>query len=122
MKVKVLVVDDQQPFRLVASTVIESTDLFEVSGEAATGEQAVEKAEQLKPDLVLMDINLPGMSGIEATRLITAAAPSPVVVLVSTYDASEYAARAADCGASGYLAKAEFGPDTLAEAWTAAGR
>lgn len=120
MKFRVLVVDDQEPFRMVAKTVIESTDLFEVCCEAATGEQAVEMAGRLGPDLVLMDVNLPGMSGVEATRLIKAAAPATVVVLASTYDAAEYAPHALECGAAAYVPKSDFGPETLHDIWTAA--
>lgn len=120
MRFRVLVVDDQQPFRMVAKTVIESTDLFEVCCEAATGEQAVEMVARLAPDMVLMDVNLPGMNGVDATRLIKAAAPGTVVVLVSTYDAGEYAPRATECGAAAYVPKSEFGPETLTSVWTAA--
>ncbi|HEY8740053.1 MAG TPA: response regulator transcription factor [Candidatus Dormibacteraeota bacterium] len=124
MAVRVLVVDDQPPFRMAATAVVEATDDFEVVGEVETGEAAVEAARELKPDLILMDVNLPGINGLEATRQILAAAAAdgpPVVVLVlSTYEASEYAPRAAEAGAASYIPKSEFSPDRLAEAWEAA--
>ena len=66
--VRVLVVDDQRPFRVAASAVLRRTPGFELVGEAASGEEAVEQVAALAPDLVLMDINMPGIGGIEATR------------------------------------------------------
>ena len=66
--VSVLVVDDQAPFRLAARAVLRRTEGFELVGEAADGEEALARARELRPALVLMDINMPGMSGIEATR------------------------------------------------------
>lgn len=117
MTVRVLIVDDQAPFRDVARTVVEMTDGFEVVGEAETGERSVELARELNPDLILMDVNLPGMSGLEATRQILAEAKRTVVLLVSTYEAGEYEPRAAEVGAAAYIPKSEFGPDRLREAW-----
>ena len=70
MTVRVLIVDDQEPFRQAARAVVELTDGFEVAGEAETGEDAVDRARELEPDLVLMDVNLPGIDGLEATRRI----------------------------------------------------
>src|SRR5439155_1443080 len=67
---RVLIVDDQEPFRLAARMVVEATEGFEVVGEAETGEEGVELARTLEPDLVLMDVNLPGINGLDATRQI----------------------------------------------------
>jgi DNA-binding NarL/FixJ family response regulator len=135
--VTVLIVDDQAPFRAAARTVVELTDGFAVVGEAATGEESVEAARRLAPDLILMDVNLPGIDGAEAARRILALAQEPgacrlargegarggpVVVLLSTYEAREYAPRVAECSAAAYLSKAEFGPDALAALWASAGR
>ena len=121
MPVRVLIVDDQAPFRDAARTVVELTDGFEVVGEAETGEAAVEAALEHAPDLILMDVNLPGIDGLEATRRILAESERPPVVLVvSTYEAGEYAPRAAEAGAADYIPKSEFEPDRLAEAWAAA--
>jgi DNA-binding NarL/FixJ family response regulator len=122
MPVRVLIVDDQEPFRTAARLVVEATDGFEVVGEAETGEESVDMALQHGPDLVLMDVNLPGINGLEATRRILDQQTRPVVVLLlSTYEADEYAPRAAECGAAAYIPKAAFGPDRLEAAWAAAG-
>jgi DNA-binding NarL/FixJ family response regulator len=121
MSVRVLIVDDQEPFRLAARMVVEATDGFEIVGEAETGEDSVTMATELSPDLVLMDVNLPGINGLDATRQILAAdAGRTVVLLLSTYEEEEYAPRAAECGAAAYIPKSAFGPDRLEEAWAAA--
>jgi DNA-binding NarL/FixJ family response regulator len=116
--VRVLLVDDQPPFRMAARAVVEASDGFEVVGEAETGEASVELARELLPDLVLMDVNLPGIDGLEATRQILSEARPVVVLLLSTYEAEEYAPKAAECGASAYIPKSEFLPDRLVEAWS----
>ena len=123
MAVQVLIVDDQEPFRLAARLVVEATDGFEVAGEVETGEASVEAAREPSPDLILMDVTLPGISGLEATQQILAEPRSkpPVVVLVlSTYETAEYAPRAAEAGAAGHIPKSEFDPVRLEEAWAAA--
>jgi DNA-binding NarL/FixJ family response regulator len=119
--VRVVIVDDQKPFRMAARDVIELTGGFEVVGEAETGEDAIEVVREMEPDLVLMDLNLPGIDGLEATKRIVAERSNHVVVLmVSTYEAEEFAPRAAEAGAAAYISKSEFGPDQLEEAWAAA--
>jgi two-component system, NarL family, invasion response regulator UvrY len=109
----VLVVDDQAPFRAVARQVVELTPGFAVVGEAESGEEAVRLALELRPRLILMDINLPGINGIEATRQITAAAPDTLVVLLSTYRESDLPADALDSGARRYVHKEDFEPGVL---------
>ncbi len=121
MTVRVLIVDDQEPFRMAARMVVESTDGFEVVGEAETGEDSVRMAQELEPDLVLMDVNLPGIDGLDATRqILRDGSDGVVVLLLSTYEEEEYAPRAAECGAAAYIPKAVFGPDRLESAWAAA--
>jgi DNA-binding NarL/FixJ family response regulator len=122
MAVRVLIVDDQAPFRDAARMVVELTEDFEVVGEVETGEDAVQKAQQLEPDLVLMDLNLPGIDGLEATKQIRDNSDQVVVLMVSTYEAEEYAVRAGEMGASAYIPKSEFSPERLAGAWRAATR
>jgi DNA-binding NarL/FixJ family response regulator len=121
MTIRVLIVDDQEPFRMAARMVVDATEGFEVVGEAESGEASVEMARELSPDLVLMDVNLPGINGLDATRQILADGSDKVVVLLlSTYEEEEYAPRAAECGAAAYIPKAVFGPDRLESAWAAA--
>ena len=120
MTVRVLIVDDQEPFRMAARMVVEITDGFEVAGEAETGEDSVRMAQELQPDLVLMDVNLPGINGLDATRQILTGSSPVVVLLLSTYEEEEYAPRAAECGAAAYIPKSSFGPDRLETAWAAA--
>jgi two-component system invasion response regulator UvrY len=109
----VLVVDDQPTFRAVARTLVGLTPGLRVAGEAESGEQAVELAASLRTPIVLMDINLPGISGIEATRQITASDPAVTVILMSTYAAADLPADAMDSGAAGYVRKEDLTPDSL---------
>jgi len=116
-EVRVLVVDDQPPFRQAAEAVIEALDGFTLAGRAESGEEAVEAAAALHPALVLLDVSLPAMSGPEVCRILSEQDPAPVVVLVSTYDSSEFGDEVRTCGAAGYLRKSEFGPDRLLQVW-----
>ncbi|MFC7359788.1 response regulator [Nocardioides astragali] len=118
--VSVLIVDDQAPFLRAMSAVIEETFGFEAVGKASSGEEAIVKAGALLPDLVLMDVNLPGIDGLEATRRLRAHRSPPVVLLLSTYDEDAGARFIAECGAAAYVTKSAFGPDRLREAWAAA--
>jgi len=99
----VLIVDDQPPFRAVARTLVSLLKGWHVVGEVATGEDAVQAVGTTFPGVVLMDINLPGISGIEATRQIVQAFPSVRVVLLSTYQAVDLPADALSCGAAAYV-------------------
>jgi DNA-binding NarL/FixJ family response regulator len=90
---------------------------FELVGEAANGNEAVSLAEQLHPALVLMDINMPEMNGIEATRTLVARQPDVVVILCSTYDASDLPPEVATSGARAYMNKEHLGADTLRRLW-----
>ena len=115
--VRVLIVDDQEPFRDAAKVVFEMLDRFDVIGEAGSGEEAVGLVTELHPDLVVMDINLPGMNGVDATREVTTAHPDTVVVLVSTYEANALPRGAASCGALAYIHKEQFDPDLVEQLW-----
>jgi DNA-binding NarL/FixJ family response regulator len=115
--VGVLIVDDQAPFRDVARTVVALSPGFEVVAEAASGEEAVSAAADQQPDLVLMDINLPGINGVEATRRILAARPETTVILLSTYTVDDLPFDARTCGAKRYVHKEDFSPVVLRETW-----
>jgi DNA-binding NarL/FixJ family response regulator len=113
----VLIVDDQAPFRDVARTVVALSPGFDVVAQAASGEDAVTAAVDHRPDLVLMDINLPGINGIEATRRILAERPGTTVILLSTYTEADLPNDARDCGAARYVHKEDFSPNVLRETW-----
>lgn len=111
--VGVLIVDDQPLFRDVARSLVGMVKGWRVVAEAGSGETAVELAAQVRPQIVLMDINLPGITGIEATRRIVAADPAAAVVLVSTYAEDDLPHDARNCGAVGYIRKDDLTPGLL---------
>ena len=116
-EVSVLIVDDQLPFRLAARAVLGRTLGFELVGEAADGAAAVALAEKLRPSLVLMDINMPIMNGIEATRRILETVPGTTVFLCSTYQRSDLPPEAESSGFAAYVNKEELGPGLLRRLW-----
>lgn len=118
--VRVLIVDDQPPFREASRMVVELTDGFEVAGEAANGEQAIAMVGELRPDLILMDVQMPGIDGIEATRKISAMSGAPVIVVMSTHESGDYRGIAESAGAFTFIPKSQFDMDTLVEVWDAA--
>jgi DNA-binding NarL/FixJ family response regulator len=113
--IRVLIVDDQEPFRRAMAAVVTATDGFTIAGTVTTGEESLDAVAELHPDLVLMDVNLPGIDGIEAARRLTADPDGPVVVLLSTYDVDQVDLEGS--GAAAYVAKADLGPDRLSAAW-----
>lgn len=115
--VRVLVVDDQEPFRDAATAVIEATGGFILVASVTDGAAAIAAIEEHRPDLVLMDVHLPDMDGLEATRRITTAGDAPLVVLVSTYAFGDLGEDALACGAGAYIAKVDFDSDSLRGAW-----
>jgi DNA-binding NarL/FixJ family response regulator len=103
--ISVLLADDQPLLRRGFRMILEAEDGLTVAGEAGDGAEAVELARRLRPDVVLMDIRMPGTDGIEATRRITAAEPGMRVLVLTTFDLDEYAFGALQAGASGFLLK-----------------
>jgi DNA-binding NarL/FixJ family response regulator len=115
-RVRVLLVDDDDLMRAGLKAVLSSDDRIEVVGEAADGRAAVAEARAHRPDVVLMDVRMPGVDGIEATRRILAGSTSPPAVLVlTTFDDDEYVFGALQAGAAGFLLK-DVGPDVLVAA------
>ncbi|MQY02142.1 response regulator [Actinomadura macrotermitis] len=115
MTIRVLVADDQELVRAGFCMIIDARDDLAVVGEAADGAQAVALAARVRPDVVLMDVRMPGMDGVEATRLLTAAADPPRVIMLTTFDLDEPLYAALRAGASGFLLK-DVRPAELAEA------
>jgi len=105
MSVRVLLVDDQPLMLVGLSILIGDTDDLEVVGEAGDGREAVRLVRELRPDVVVMDIRMPGMDGIEATRQATAEPNPPKVLVLTTFDDDEYVYGALRAGASGFLLK-----------------
>jgi DNA-binding NarL/FixJ family response regulator len=117
--VRVLVVDDVAAYLGAMVAVVSETPGFEVVGQASSGEDALDVATQSLPDLVLMDVNLPGIDGVEAARRLLLGACAPTVVLLSTHDDDAGQQFLAESGAAAYVQKAVFGPDRLQHEWSA---
>jgi DNA-binding NarL/FixJ family response regulator len=103
--IRVLIADDQALVRGGFRSILAGQDDIEVVGEAEDGNQAVELVEQLRPDVVLMDIRMPGLDGIEATRRLAARGVATRVLMLTTFDVDEYVYKAMKAGASGFLLK-----------------
>ncbi|MGO3885679.1 MAG: response regulator, partial [Mycetocola sp.] len=110
-----MLVDDHALIRTGNALVIEATDDLDVVGEAGSGEEAVAVAASLRPDVILMDVRMPGMGGIEATKLITAAHPVTRVIVLTTFDLDAYAYGSLRAGASAFLLKSAT-PSQLTDA------
>jgi DNA-binding NarL/FixJ family response regulator len=118
----VLVVDDQAVFRQVARDVVEATPGFEAVGEASGGQEALRAVESLAPGLVLLDVRMPEMNGIEVARRLTATHPETVVVLVTIEDVADVPSTAGLCGAVALVRKEELGPRLLSSLWARHGQ
>lgn len=119
--VRVLIVDDQEPFRAAARMAVELTDGFDVVAESGSGQEALDAFRTLAPDLVLMDVQMPGMDGLEATRQLLEIDAAARVIVLSTYSADEFEQRALDAGAIAFVSKSDFTPDALSQVWSRAG-
>jgi two-component system, NarL family, invasion response regulator UvrY len=117
--VTVLAVDDQAVFRRAARSLIAATPGFEQVGEASSGAEALELAAKLDPDLVLIDVRMPDMDGIETARRLARADARAVVVLTSIEDVPELPSSVASVGAEAYLRKQDLTTDALCEIWEA---
>ena len=117
--VTVLAVDDQEIFRRTARSLIAATPGFEQVGEAVSGTEALELAADLQPDLVLVDVRMPGMDGVETARRLTDTHPDAMVVLISTEEIPELPSSATSVGAAACLRKQDLSTRRLRELWKA---
>lgn len=120
--VRVLTVDDQAVARVAARDVIDATPGFEALAAATSGPEALKLCATLEPDLILMDVRMPGMDGIETTRRLCDARPGAVVVLISLEDPVDIEELTDGCGAVALLRKHEFSPTVLRRLWETHGR
>jgi two-component system, NarL family, invasion response regulator UvrY len=120
--VKVMTVDDQAVFLDAAREVIEATAGFVHVGEARSGEEALTLVEELDPDLVLIDLRMPGIDGLETARRVRLSRPGATTVLISTAEAESLPAGFATCGAAAFVRKQEFRPSLLRRLWAEHGR
>ena len=114
LPIRILVVDDFAPWRNFVSFMLAMKPEFEVVGEASDGGKAVEKAVELKPDLILLDISMPVLNGIEAARQIRKLVPESKIIFLSQESSSEVIEEAMNLGASGYVIKSMAGNELLA--------
>ncbi len=112
LTVRVLIADDQTLFRVGLARLLEEYPRVEIVGQAADGAEAVKLVGTLKPDVVLMDLKMPNLGGIEATRQIAASHPSVKVLLLTTFEADNHVIQALKAGASGYILK-DSKPDSI---------
>jgi DNA-binding NarL/FixJ family response regulator len=117
MTATVLAVDDQEVFRRAVRELLAATDGFEQVGEAASGEEALTLVEELHPDLVLLDVRMPGMDGIETARRIADIAPHTVIVLISLYGVAGLPSKVTTVGAAALLRKQDLSPRALRDLW-----
>ena len=113
----VLAVDDDSPFLALLHDLVRATRLLKVIGEAESGERGLELAQKLSPDMIVMDVRMPGLGGIEAARRIKASLPPTAVVLISTTHPDELPRDVEDCGADAVIWKSELQPQLLDEIW-----
>jgi DNA-binding NarL/FixJ family response regulator len=120
--IRVLTVDDQAVFRRVAGDVIEATPGFQSVGEVESGEEALEAVALTRPELVLLDVRMPGIGGIEAARRITSKHPDTLVILISIEDPADLAHATRGSGAATLVRKQDFRPALLRRIWEDHGR
>jgi DNA-binding NarL/FixJ family response regulator len=113
-RARILIVDDHEIFRQGLRSLIEPLAQFQICGEAANGYEAVEKAKTLQPDIILMDISMPQIDGLQATRIIRSELPAARVLILSQHDSAHMLSVALKAGASAYVTKSQVARSLLA--------
>jgi two-component system response regulator NreC len=113
-KIRILITDDHTLFRQGIKTLLSAESDIDIVGEAANGSEAVDKVTELRPDIVLMDIGMPGLSSFEATRQIKKVRPDAKILFLTMYDDEDYLVQCMEVGASGYVLKDSPAPQLLA--------
>ena len=111
--IRMLLVDDSPGFIKSAAGFLAVESSLEIVGTARSGEEALQQVDRLHPDVVLMDIAMPGMGGLEATRRLKGRSDAPCIIVLTLHDTPEYRTRAATEGADGFIAKSDFGAQLL---------
>lgn len=106
-RARILIVDDHEIFRRGLRSLLESRPEFEILGEAGDGLQAIEKAVELRPDVIVMDVSMPQLDGLQATRQIRKKLPQTKILILSQHDTSHMLAAALEAGANGYVTKSQ---------------
>jgi DNA-binding NarL/FixJ family response regulator len=119
--IRILIADDHEVVRRGLRALLETQPRWEVAGEAVTGRQAVEEAKRISPDLVILDISMPEMNGLEATRHIRKALPEAEVLILSVHDSEQLVRDVLEAGARGYVLKSDAGRDLIAAVETLCG-
>lgn len=112
-RIRILIADDHPVFRYGLRTLLQAEDVFDVVGEATTGQEAIDQAATLHPDIILMDLNMPGLNGIEATRRILATTTQTKVLVLTMFDDDDSVFAAMRAGARGYILKGAEGDETI---------
>ena len=110
---RILIADDNKPFRTFLKTLLERHGDWSVCGVAKNGDEAVQKAIELKPDLILLDIEMPKFDGLSACRVIRAKVPTSEILILTVYQSLELARVAAESGARGYVSKSSISKDLI---------
>jgi DNA-binding NarL/FixJ family response regulator len=113
-EIRILVADDHEIVRRGLRALLESQRGWKVVAEASTGSQALEKASEVKPEVAVLDVGMPVLNGLEATRRIRQALPQTEVLILTVHDSEQMAREAISCGARGYLVKSDVGRDLIA--------